>query len=158
MDRNWINWKTVASVFVGIGGVVAASLLVWQGAEWVRKTIDETVTAKLTDEKVLRRIAMLERPSLIFDGRESITSDMGAAQFVKSIRVTERNKFGQPKHIHIDFNRFFATAPLLTSLHDSTAIFSERGKELSWEFEVTWIVDETYVDDRLRVYRLELIP
>ena len=63
------------------------------------------------------------RPSLIFDACESITSDMGAAQFMKSIRVAERDKLGQPKHIHIDFDHVFASAPALTALHDSTAIY-----------------------------------
>lgn len=158
MKATGIHWKIVTSVFIGIGGFVTASLLVWQGAEWIRKSIDESVTTKLNDEKVLRQIAAQVRPSVIFDAKESIISDMGAAQFIKFIHVTERNTNGQPKHIQVDFTRHFASAPVLTALHDSVAIFSDRGKGLSWEFEITWIVDETYIDDRLRVYRLELIP
>jgi hypothetical protein len=158
MNRDLINWKTAVSVFLGVGGAVSVSLLVWQGAEWVRKNIDERVTAKLSDPQVLHQIALQVRPTLIFDARGTYISDMGVTQSVKSIEVTERNKYHQPKHIHIEFTRFLANAPLLSAMHDATAIFSDRGKEFSWEFEITWIVDETYVDDSLRVYRLELVP
>ena len=107
---------------------------------------------------MLHQIAMQLRPSLIFDARGTYISDMGVTQFIRSVQVTERNKYHQPKHLHIEFTHFLANAPVLTARHDATAIFSERGKEFSWEFEITWIVDETYVDDSLRVYRLELMP
>lgn len=154
---NWIHWKIATSVFVGIGGFITVSLLVWQGAEWIRKSIDETVTAKLNDERVLRQIAAQVKPSVIFDAHESIISDMGAAQFIKSIHVTMGTN-GQPEHIHIDLTRHFANAPVLTALYDSVGIWPERGKGLSWDYSISWIVQESIINDRNRVYRLELIP
>lgn len=123
---NWIHWKIVASAFVAIGGFITVSLLVWQGAEWIRKNIDEALMAKLNDEKVLRQIAAQVRPSVIFDANESIISDMGAAQFVKSIRILRGGRYLQPVNIQIDFTRHFANAPLLTALHDPVAIYSDR--------------------------------
>ena len=153
-----IHWKIVASVFIGIAGFITASVIVWQGAEWIRKSVDDSVTAKLSDERVLRQIAAQIKPSLIFDGKESIISDMGASQFVKDIHVTKRTKDGWIERIQIDFTRPFANAPILTALHDSVGIYSERGRMLSWEFEIGWIVEPSDKDDKDRLYRLELIP
>lgn len=156
----WVHWKIVASVFIGIGGFITVSLIVWQGAEWIRKSIDENVSAKLSDEKVIRQIAERVKPSIIFDANESIISDMGGRQFVKDIRVTERTDSKLPKRIVIDCTRHFASAPVMTALHDSVAIFTKPGRLDSWEFEISWIVSgiEHEDDDAKRLYRLEFIP
>jgi hypothetical protein len=157
----WIHWKVVVSVFVGFGTVITVSLIMWQGAEWIRKSIDENVTAKLNDERVLRQIAAQIKPSLLFDGRESIISDMGAAQFIKDIRVTKRDNGtnGLPTVIAVDCTRHFASAPIMTSLHNSVAIVAKRGRLNSWEFDLIWIVKGVGAeDDAEQLYRLEFIP
>lgn len=83
---------------------------------------------------------------------------MGAAQFVKAIHISKRDPGGVPQRIEIDFTRHFANATVLTALHDSVAIYSERGKGLSWEFEIQWFLAESERDDSKPVYRLEFIP
>ena len=74
------------------------------------------------------------------------------------IRVTKRTADGWIERIQIDFTRPFANAPILTALHDSVGIYSERGRLFSWDFEIGWIVEPSIKDDKDRLYRLELIP
>ena len=153
-----IHWNILSAVFLGIAAFAGASMLIWKTADWIQESVDKSVSAKLSDDSVLRQIAAKVKPSLIFDGRESIISDMGAAQFVKDIRVIKRTKDGWIERIQIDFTRPFSSAPILTALHDSVGVYSERGRMFSWEFEIGWIVEPSDKGDKDRLYRLELIP
>ncbi|MGD0815590.1 MAG: hypothetical protein ABSA83_18510 [Verrucomicrobiota bacterium] len=85
-----IHWRLIRDIVFGIGIFAGVSVIVWHTAEWLQSRVDQAVTSKLSDDKVLRQIAAQIKPSLIFDGKESIVSDMGASQFVKDIRVTKR--------------------------------------------------------------------
>jgi hypothetical protein len=157
-----IHWNIVAAVFLGIAAFTGASALVWKSAEWIRTSIDENVTAKLNDEKVLRQIAEHVRPALIFDANESITEDMGAASYIadngKGIHMTKEPD-GWPRHIHIDFTKQFANPPILTSMYEVTVIIPKRGKGFSWDFDVSDVVQHGQgISTNLWLYRLELVP
>ena len=156
-----VYWKIALSVFGGIGGFITVSLLVWQGAEWIRKTIDESVATKLTDERVLRQIAEHVKPSLIFDTNEAIVEDMGATAFIadngKGIHLSKEQD-DWPRRIHIDFSRHFANPPILTSMHESTIIIPSRGKGFSWDFDVSDVIQHTSGMSNLWTYRLEVVP
>jgi hypothetical protein len=147
-------WVTAIAVVAGI---------CYGAVHWVEARIDKTVEQKLSDETILRKIAAQSRPSLIFDGKESVLSDMGAAQYLKDIRVTRRignlSSNSPPTRILIDLNRHFANPPILTALYDSVAIKPERAKGFSWVFEINWIVEAAdSTNDLSRAYRLELVP
>jgi len=158
----WIHWKIVASAFIGVGAVITASLIMLQGADWIRKSIDENVTAKLNDERVLRKIAEQVRPALIFDANEAIIENMGAASYIadngKGISTVKESD-GWPRHIHIDFTKQFANPPILTSMYEVTVIIPKRGKGFSWDFDVSDVVQHGQgISTNLWLYRLELVP
>ncbi|HEU0010376.1 MAG TPA: hypothetical protein VFT34_11225 [Verrucomicrobiae bacterium] len=135
----------VATVLLGIVG-------------WFESRIDKAVERKLSDEAILRKIAAHARPSLTFDATESIIADMGAAQFVKDIRVAKRKSDGWPERVEIDFTRAFQTPPIVTSLYDSVQIGARRGRLFAWTFDVHWSVAPPTTNDTDRLYRLEVVP
>lgn len=91
-----INWGIVNSAFIGVASLLIASTIFFGMSQWMRSEIDKSVEAKFSDEKVLKQIAAQVRPALIFDGNESITVDMGAVQYVKSIEIIKKEKDGWP--------------------------------------------------------------
>jgi hypothetical protein len=153
------HWGTIKSAFLGVAALVGASTLIFAMSQWIRGEIDKSIAAKFSDEKVLRQIAAQVRPALIFDANESITVDMGAAEYVKNIQIINRQTDGWPSGIKVDFNRYFANPPILTSIYIPTIIYPDRGKGLSWNFEVNEIFAHNEMGDSNRwVYRLELVP
>jgi len=154
-----VPWHITWAVFVGIAAFVGVAGLFYGIAHWAEERIDKTVERKLSDEVILRKIAAQSRPALIFDANESITADMGAAQLVKEIRITTKDPDGWPTHVHIDFNKHLAIPPILTSMHEICAITPSRGKGLSWEFQITDVVQHGFIaTSNLWAYRLELAP
>ena len=146
------KWIEMAAVILGLIGAALA------GKAYIDDTIDKTVAKKLSDETILRRIAAQSRPSLIFDGNESIISDLGASQFIKELQITKWSGQGWPELVHIDFTRHFATAPMMTPMYDTVAIIPKRAKGFGWDFEIGTIIEITDKDKSKRVYRLELAP
>jgi hypothetical protein len=153
-----IHWGIVNSAFLGVAALVVASTLIFAMSQWIRGEIDKSVEAKFSDEKVLRQIAAQVRPALIFDENESITVDMGAVQYIKGIQIIKREADGWPTEISVDFNRYFATAPILTSMYEVTFIIPKRGKGLAWDFDIHEIVSHEGMETNLWAYRLELTP
>jgi len=144
---------TVIGVFFGI-------------KTWQESTIDKTIDRKLNDEFYLRKIAAKSRPALVFNANESIVSDSGAAQYVKDIQInftTNETTWGGvtspiPRSVHIEFNSHLASPPILTPMSDSMTVNAERGKGLSWDFELEWIVAPWSTNNTKRFYRLEFFP
>src|SRR5206468_10489115 len=118
----WIKLKKTAG---WLGPILVLAVMVLGIQSWLEGRIDKAVERKLTDETILRKIAAQARPSLIFDAKESILSDMGAVQLVKDIRIAKRNQSGWPERIEVEFTRHFANPPVLTALYDSVAIFPQ---------------------------------
>ena len=158
IHRFWQRTKQVAD-FVGptafIIGVVFA-IIAW---------IDFDISRRLTDETTLRKIAAYSRPSLIFNGKESIIADMGAVQYlhpkdasVKDIRITSRINGRIPHHIHIGFTRSLSVAPILTSLYDVSQITAGHGRGLDWEFELDWNPLPNGTNEADLLFRLEIVP
>jgi hypothetical protein len=154
-----IHWNIVAAVFLGIAAFTGASALVWHAADWIRASVDESVSVKLNDERVLRQIAAQVKPAIMFDAKESIVSDMGAQQFIKDIQVGQWNVQGLPELIKIDFTRYFANAPMLSSVYADIHVTPRHGRLSSWEFGIHW--SEVYMENRSdtnRLFRLEIVP
>ena len=54
--------------------------------------VDTRISYKLRDPEVVRQIAYLIRPSLIFDQNGNFEIDNGAGQFIKEISVKKTRK------------------------------------------------------------------
>jgi len=130
---------------------------------WEESTVNKAVDDKLSDPIILRKIAAESRPMLVFKGNESIIADEGAAQFIKEIKVAERGSSGAkdlPSHIHIELTKFFPQAPILTLISPALCVVTtERGKGLSWEFNLSYS-SEPGVDDfgNQILFRFEILP
>lgn len=150
--------KRAKAITESLGPFVVLIGLLYGAVKW----IDHEIENKLTDEATLRKIASQIRPSLIFDGGESIVSDMGASAYVKDIKVFKETDpdvpSGWPSRIHIDFTRHIGVAPIVTPMSDSAWTLASRGKGHSWDFKLVWIVQMGDTNDTARVYRLELFP
>ena len=132
--KHWSKPKKATGI---IAPFVVVATVLFGITEWIERRIDKAVEKKLTDESVLRKIAAQSRPSLTFDGnKESIITDMGAAQFIKDIQITKRTNACWPERVHIDFTRHFANAPILTAMYDTVRITPSRSKGFSWDFEI----------------------
>ena len=138
-------------------GLIAVPLAI---KTWLEGEVEKSVEKTLKDEATLRKIAAQSRPSLIFNMKAQIVSDMGALQYVdpKDIRITNPQGEGWPMLIHVGFIRHVSNPPILTALYDSTAIKAERGKGLDWEFTITFMIGTVIPDDKDRLYRLEIVP
>jgi len=154
-----INWSLVKSIFFGVGGVCAASGVLFVAVNWIQSKIDSAVERKLSDPKILRQIAAEARPTVIFNANESVVADLGGAQFIKNISIKREDKDERiPREIDIDFTAHLPNAPLLTPLHnDSVTISARRGKGFSWHFTLDYGMTLGLAEGEERTYRLELI-
>ena len=148
-------WKAVMGVIAAIVFIVTTAFALYTLIDGL---IEKNIGKKLNDEVVLRRIAAQSRPSLVFNAKEAIITDMGAAQFLNDIRITQRTKDGWPLVVEIDFKRKFTIPPILTALYDSVQITSEPSRLFAWRFQIHWSVEPLTKDDTDRLYRLELLP
>jgi hypothetical protein len=158
-----VQWRFVRDIVFSIGIFAGVSVIVLHTAEWLQGRVDQAVTSKLSDDKVLRQIAEQVRPALIFDANEAIIENMGAASYIadngKGIHMTKEPD-GWPRHIHIDFTKQFANPPILTSMYEITTIIPKHGKGFSWDFDVSDVVahGQVIMSTNLWLYRLELVP
>jgi hypothetical protein len=154
-------WGTIIGAFTLFGGLGAFYGI----AHWMEDRIDKAVDRKLSDPINLRKIAAESRPILVFDGAERTVADNGAQQFVKELKITRRQKWSDaeknlPAHVHIEFVKFMAYAPILTPISENTCrVTSERGQGLCWEFDIYWggVLVEG-LDTSKQFFRLELMP
>ena len=153
-------WKRTKQV----SGLVGPTAFIIGTVIAVMAWMDFDIGRKLSDPQILRKIAAESRPSLIFDAKESIVSDMGAAQYVKDIRITDRAKFEEvfapnlPKRIHIEFARPMQSPPVVTALYEMVDFKAERGRLSSWDFTASWKGTPQNTNAEALLFRLEIIP
>ena len=120
--------------------------------------IENTVKLKIESKETIEQLAKLIRPSVIFDTNEVILADLGAMDFIKSIKVSSEKELGGivPTQIEIDCKNFIALPPLLTSLDTYTyAETVERGPGFSWIYKLN-PVSYTEAQPFLR-FRIEIL-
>jgi hypothetical protein len=145
---------TVQNVIIAIS-IIAGFLVVGWGFE---DRIAKRVLIELRDPEMLREIASLVRPSLIFDHNGAIRTDSGATQFIKRIDV-EMGK-GEPNRILVSPTEHLNTPPILECLNDNFDIASSQTGKSDWLFELSspsYIVFESSPERKEWLFRLEII-
>lgn len=120
--------------------------------------LDSRIEAKINIPEFLKKLARNTRPSLIFDDKASISSDMGAVPYIKDISISKGRD--DALEIVVSPTEFIATEPLLESLDDEYAIHVERGHKFDWVFHlhlITTITTEGSPVPQRNRFRLELI-
>ena len=127
-----------------------------------RRYIEDRIKDALSKDDVLKAISLRVKPDLIFDDKESILSDRGAAAFLKehAIHIKRSVVFGDktlPTDIRIEFNKYLTVAPILTPINaDAETVSASRGKDCDWIYILDYTMgggDDSYV----RKYRLEIL-
>ena len=104
---------------------------------WMEDRIDKTVERKLSDEKILRKIASEAQPVLIFNEHGAILFDGGGLEYINDIIIDPKEPFPFPKTILIRPKKFLTQAPLLSSIDGLWFDYtSERKTGLDWEYHI----------------------
>jgi hypothetical protein len=120
--------------------------------------IESVVTRKLKDPEVIKQIAALVRPSMIFDHNGVITSDSGAKQFIENISVEMGPE--EPSKIIITPKEHLNSRPILECLNWNFDIKANRGNQSDWIFELsspTYVVMDESPKTKEWVFRLEIV-
>ena len=130
-EINWLSLKNIVTAFLTIGAIFGSVMGV---TYWIEATIDK----KLSDERVLRKISSLVRPSVIFDENKSVLANLGAMELIEDIRfegIKEGTAF--PEKIIITPKAHLYTAPVLTNLDSFWIEYTvTRGELLNWEYDI----------------------
>ena len=124
----------------------------------IEDRIEKRISDKLRDPEVLKEIASLVRPSLIFDHKGSIRTDSGAGQFIERIKV-EMGK-NEPSNILISPKRHLNIPPVLECLNYNFDVTAMQINKSDWLFELsspTYIVFESSPKKKEWLFRLEII-
>lgn len=146
--------KTVWEIIIAIGIIVGILAVGWS----FENRIVKRILTELRDPDVLREIAELIRPSLIFDHNGSILTDSGAGQFIKKIEV-EMTK-GEPSKIIISPTEHLNTPPILECLNYNFDITPTRTGKSDWLFELSspsYMVTEGSPERKEWLFRLEVV-
>jgi hypothetical protein len=130
-----------------------------------RKFIVDAVSEQLKDPSVVKSLALLVKPDLVFDEKGAVLVDRGAWAAIKEngIIITKDTSDsitnGLPITIRIAFNKNLPTAPLLTPIGpDVIFVTSTRGNEFEWVYTLHYSLRSDPDDiPCVRKYRLELI-
>jgi hypothetical protein len=136
------SWKPSRSFFKNINinailGVALAIIAILGGAYGLALYIDSVVDKRLKDREVIEKLAKIIRPSVIFDSNEVILADLGATEYIESIKIVryEDKEKKVPVSIEVKCKKFLHLAPLLTSIDQYTFIETvERGPRFMWIF------------------------
>ena len=135
MEEKKESWtrKTIA------GSVVIITLIV--GYIAIENQIEKRIGEKLKDPEVIKQIASLVRPSIIFDQKGTIVHDSGGAQFVKNIEVemsVPKNEKREPEPIKISIfpTKHIKEPLILECLNRDMDFMCERVNTLDWECEI----------------------
>jgi hypothetical protein len=127
--------KDLLKIFDSFGwklfGVVVGMFAILFGLD---RFVDLRMTYKLRDPEVIKQIAYLIRPSLIFDQDGNYEIDNGAAQFIKDLSV-EKDQKGDVQKVIVNPKEPLNIQPLLTCLND-TIFFTATRQKASWVFQV----------------------
>lgn len=116
-----IGWKAA-------GGLIAIAAVFFS----LDTFVDTRISYKLRDPEVVRQIAYLIRPSLIFDQHGNYEIDNGAGKFIGELTV-ERDSKGYVKVIMTP-RESLNIQPLLRCLN-GTVYFSAFRQKSSWVFQ-----------------------
>jgi hypothetical protein len=153
MDNGQI-WTVVVGVFAVVGFVYSILKL----REW----LDDRIARSVTSKESIERVSLLVKPDMLFDERESVLADRGAAAVVKpgGIHVTIGAPFpGRklPVEIRVEFSKHLPVAPLLTPLNaDIVTITTKTGKNFDWIYILHYSMAGDYDDGYTHKYRLEV--
>lgn len=141
--------------------IVGASIIIGiitGGSYFIEDRIEKKVLDKLKDQDILRQIASLVRPSIIFDHHGVKKSDSGADQYIESINVEMGD--GEPNKIIISFKQHLNSTPILECINDNFFVTPTRMKKSDWLFELSspsYIVFESSPERKEWLFRLEII-
>ena len=141
-------------IFAIFGGLVALISALYGASSY----IDSRIDSRVNNPDFLKRLARSVRPSLVFDEKGSIISDMGAVAFVSNISVTKEPK--DTLTIVVSPVEYFGVEPVLEALDDRYAISAKRGQNYDWIFHLsgiqTFLLESSAEVERHR-FRLEII-
>jgi hypothetical protein len=136
------SWKPsegiIKSINVGLGVAVSIVTLViaFYGLPLYVETL---VDKRLKDREVIEKLAKIIRPSMIFNSKESVLADLGASEYIESIKIVkyEDKENTIPTVIEVKPKKHLALAPLLTSIDQYTFIeTAERGAGFMWIYKL----------------------
>ena len=151
------GWRLVKGISIVVGIVVGVVGIVL-GVLIIEGQIEKRILEKLRTPEVLREIASLIRPSLIFDHNGSIRTDSGAGQFIENIQV-EMGK-DEPNKIVISPTEHLNTQPILECLNYNFYITARRIGKSDWLFELSsdnYLISEGSPERKEWLFRLEII-
>jgi len=109
----------------------------------VTDRLDKTITDKIKDPKVIRKLVEQVRiPFLIFDENSTYIVDAGGANFIERINISKDGR--NIKKITLTLKQKMPVAPILISLNNDVQFFpATPGRESEWEyrtlqFETKW--------------------
>jgi hypothetical protein len=155
-----VDWSAVLPIVSAVALILSVGLWFLKA----RKYIDDRIVDALKKEDVLKQVALLVKPDMVFDQMESILADRGAAAFIRErgIHVKMGNPFRVgnkfvPVEIEIEFTKHLSTAPLLTALNaDVATITTKRGKNFDWIYMFDYSMSGDYDANYTHKYRLEI--
>ena len=170
-NANWFIAAWTLDVPQTVWSIVGAIVLVCTiGALFLRSRqfIENTVSERLKDPSVIRSLALLVKPDLVFDEHGAVIAERGAWAAIKEngITITKGTSDSDniiahelPVTIRIAFKKHFETAPLLTPIGpDIIFITSTRGEQFEWVYTLKYTMrSDSHDGPVIRTYRLELL-
>ena len=133
-EKNYhIIWPIIVAIGV-IFGIIVSFL-------YFEDRIVTRIIEKLKTPEVTKQIALLIRPSVIFDQNGTITHNSGGAQFIKDIKVElsspEKSSLREPQKILIFLTEHLNVAPILECLNYSFFTDCKRINKSDWQCELS---------------------
>ncbi len=124
MEINTGNPKTgaILKIVYAVFGVIVFLFTAYHG---LNSYLDYRIETRISNPAFLKKLAMTVRPSLIFDEKESIIADMGAAALIDNITVSKDKKGNF--EIVITPLEYLGAEPALEALDFNYSITAERG-------------------------------
>jgi len=102
--------------------------------------VEKLVDKRLKDREVIEKLAKIIRPSMIFDSTEAIIADLGALEYIESVKIVkyEDQEKKVPVVIEVKAKKHLVLPPLLTSIDQyQFAESAKRGPGFMWIFTLT---------------------
>ena len=149
------KWKIFDSTgWKILGGLLAVAALFFS----LDAFVDTRISYKLRDPEVVKQIAYLIRPSLIFDDNGNYEIDNGAVQFIKNITV-EKNQKGNVQKIIVSPKESLNIQPLLKCLNGNI-YFGAAKQKTDWVFEEVgpdYLVFESHKKPQKYLFELQIV-
>jgi len=119
-------WQALIAIIVAVVGGI------WGARAWVHNAAQSAVL----EERFLGTLASRVRPACVFDSNGAIEADLGAGDYIESIRVTPVPKI-YGFEIQLRVKRHLAYAPLIVGIDaDLFEQSAMRGKLHDWKIVV----------------------